>query len=292
MAEDCFSYIPSTEQYFSEYSTPLIVLLVISAVLLVLVTGLFYQNAKIILDLYAQHCQFELVIANGIYMVVVAFCLISLAVPWLSEKFNLATLIVFSWCIFALYRYILWTAGGHGALQQMYESNSERLASGGRLKRLLYRIFGRYCVVRFSIIQFPIVSTIQSTIQIILHFIDIDQFYDTTYIFLPISLTSILLYLVAFSLLVNLIEPSFPDPKIVTKFKFLRLVVLVIKIQVAIMEIIFRQVHIECTDFDGEAWSLFNIIKQPVIMMQMVLLAFATWSLYRKEDKKNATSES
>lgn len=42
------------------------------------------------------------------------------------------------------------------------------------------------------------------------------------------------------------------------KFKYLRLVVLVIKIQITILEAVFRGVNIECNDFPGEAWSLLN----------------------------------
>ncbi|XP_062711495.1 uncharacterized protein LOC134289553, partial [Aedes albopictus] len=122
MVENCISYVPTTEEYFSEYSTVLIVLLVVSTGLWALVCGLYYQIVRIIFDRYARLCQFELIIANGIYAVVVVFCIISLAVPIVSEQFNLATLIVFSWCIFALFRYVVLTAGGHNALRQMYES--------------------------------------------------------------------------------------------------------------------------------------------------------------------------
>ncbi|XP_062698409.1 uncharacterized protein LOC134284120 [Aedes albopictus] len=290
MVENCISYVPTTEEYFSEYSTVLIVLLVVSTGLWALVCGLYYQIVRIIFDRYARLCQFELIIANGIYAVVVVFCIISLAVPIVSEQFNLATLIVFSWCIFALFRYVVLTAGGHNALRQMYESGSERLASGGLLRRLLYKIFGSYNFTRFSIVQFPVVSTIVSVVQIVLHLVDIDEYYRHTYTFLAISVISIVLYLIAFSLLVNLIQPTFPDSKIVKKFKYLRLVVLVIKIQITILEAVFRGVNIECNDFPGEAWSLLNLIKQPLIVVQMIILGFATWTVYRKATKSSIAS--
>ncbi|KXJ78800.1 hypothetical protein RP20_CCG003455 [Aedes albopictus] len=185
--------------------------------------------------------------------VVVVFCIISLAVPIVSEQFNLATLIVFSWCIFALFS-------------------------------------GSYNFTRFSIVQFPVVSTIVSVVQIVLHLVDIDEYYRHTYTFLVISVISIVLYLIAFSLLVNLIQPTFPDSKIVKKFKYLRLVVLVIKIQITILEAVFRGVNIECNDFPGEAWSLLNLIKQPLIVVQMIILGFATWTVYRKETKSSIAS--
>ncbi|EAT44773.1 AAEL003884-PA [Aedes aegypti] len=149
---------------------------------------------------------------------------------------------------------------------------------------------GGYNFTRFSIVQFPVVSTILSVVQIVLHLVDIDEYYKHIYTFLAISIISILLYLIAFSLLVNLIEPKFPDSKIAKKFKYLRLVVLVIKIQIQILEAIFRGVDIQCNDFPGEAWSLLNLVKQPLIVVQMIVLAFATWTVYRKETKLNIAS--
>ncbi|XP_062555781.1 uncharacterized protein LOC134220695 [Armigeres subalbatus] len=289
MAGNCIRYVPTTEEYFSEYSTPLAILLAVSGGFLVLIAGLFYQIVRTILVNYAKHCQVELIIANVIYTVIVIFCIISLAVPVVSEQFGLATLIVFSWCIFSLYRYIVLTAGGHNALRQMYQSGSERLASGGLIRRLLYRIFGSYNITRICIIQFPIISTVQSVCQIVLHLVDRDEYYNNLYTLLIISIVSIILYLISFSLLVYLIQPGFPDLQIVKKFKYLRLVVLVIKLQVAILEAIFRGVYIDCTEFPGTAWSLMNLAKQPLIILQMIVLAFATWRVYRNEKNYNAS---
>ncbi|XP_058823914.1 uncharacterized protein LOC131684788 isoform X3 [Topomyia yanbarensis] len=288
MVENCFSYIPSVEEYFAAYSTVLIVLLVLFTIIWFLV-GTFY--ALVVRDInssYEKHCRPVLIFANGIYLVVVTFSIVSLIVPIASEKLDLASYIIFSWCIFAFYRYIRLIGGGHNELRKIYESGNKRLATGKRLQRLLHRLMGRYIVIRFCIVQFPILTTVISTIQIVFLIVDNDLYYSTSSILLPFSLISIIVYLLAFFLLIISIESSFPDPRIKRKFQLLRLVVLVLKIQVSILEIIFPQLHFECDTFAGEARSLYNFVKQSLIVAEITLLAFATWTVYRKAASKNA----
>ncbi|XP_039431766.1 uncharacterized protein LOC120414591 [Culex pipiens pallens] len=281
MASNCFSYIPSVEEYFAAYSTALIVLLAVLAVFLVLVTVLYVQIVKHLVRRYEPRCQKALIFSNGIYLVIVVLCIVAVA----SEKMELVSVILFSWSVLALYMYIVMVAGGHDNVGNYYESNNSSLGQGGRIRRILFRLFGKYKRVRIYIIQFPIVTTILNIIQIVYYFTDVDRYYRTVYAFLPFSLTSILLYLISFTLLVNFLGPSFPDQQIKKKFQFLRLAVLVIKIQTTILEAIFRQLHFECDTFAGEAWSLYNLIKQPLIVVQISLLALATWNIYRKEAK-------
>ncbi|XP_058455747.1 uncharacterized protein LOC131433036 [Malaya genurostris] len=292
MSQNCFSYLPSVEEYFAAYPTVLIVLLVLFTIIWFLVGSFYTLIVKDIVSRYEKNCQSQLIFANVIYVVVVTSCIVSLTVPIVSEKLDLVSYIIFSWCIFAFYRYIRLIGGGHKTIQAIYETNNHRLSLGNRFQRLVHRIVGKYKVARCFIVQFPILTTLISTVQIVLLIIDEDLYYGTSLIFLPFSLISIILYLIAFSLLIIFIESTIPDLQIKKKFQFLRLVVLVLKIQVSVLEIIFRQVHFECDNFAGEARSLFNFVKQSLIVVEITLLAFATWNIYRKEKRKTVSENS
>ncbi|XP_055544543.1 uncharacterized protein LOC129729751 [Wyeomyia smithii] len=281
----CFSYIPSVEEYFAAYSTTLIVLLTICSISLLLVATLYTRVVKVVVTQYSKPGRIELILTNVIYVVVVVFSIISLAVPLFSEKLDLVSYIIFSWCIFTFYRYIRLAAGGHNALKETYELNIQSLATGNRLRRAIRKLFAKYITVRLSILQFPIVTTIISGTQIGFYSADEDLYHRTSASILPLHLISIILYLIAFALLIKNIESTFTDLQIKQKFRLLRLVVLVLRIQVSILEIIFRNVYINCDSFAGASRSIFNFVKQMLIVTEISILAIVTWKVYRREEK-------
>uniref|UniRef100_A0A1Q3G590 Putative membrane protein n=1 Tax=Culex tarsalis TaxID=7177 RepID=A0A1Q3G590_CULTA len=103
MASNCFNYIPSVEEYFAAYTTTLIVLLAVLAVFLLLVSLLYVQIVKHLVEQYEPRCRKALIFSNGIYLVIVALCIVALTVPVASEKMELVSLIIFSWSVLALF---------------------------------------------------------------------------------------------------------------------------------------------------------------------------------------------
>ncbi|XP_055612104.1 uncharacterized protein LOC129758587 isoform X1 [Uranotaenia lowii] len=286
MSQDCFSYIPSVGEYFTEYKSVLIALLVVFTIALLGVTFLYVQVVKAIRKNYRQYNWLSLILCNGIYMIILIFSIVSLVVPVLSDRMDLLSFVALSWCIYAFFWYIRLNCGGDEELRNMYEMKSGELLTGGKIKRKLFRYFGKYSAIKFYIVQFPFVATIVSITEIAFYFVNEDRYYRIVFFFLPVSIVSIVLKFIAFLLLIRYIKSSYPDSLLEKKFRLIRLVVLAVKIQVSILQAIFRQLHFDCDSYPGQAWSIYNFVKQPLIVAEISVLAYLTWKVYRSEAKK------